>query len=384
MKMKIGKTVLLLLLLVGTMGAYRPAHIRKSICGGKYYPATLEALQKDISRRIAAARVPSRGRKVIGIIVPDSSYDRSGNVAAKAFSLLRPGDYDQVIVLTPSHVARFRGCSIAGVDCYTTPLGPIPMNKPVIIRLCRLPEISTRGLNYNPEVYRKGGRVAIHEWEYGIELVLPFLQVQIKNFSLVPIVVGADLLDREYRLSPGDIADITRGLREAWTPRTLFVVSANLARRHTWGEPQDELWTTWDMNALDMIVDRATGDFFDHCAQGDEEQSERPDEPIAPGALPIALMLDALPDSARGAVLDYQVTHKEIPSTAGGGTVYYAHAAIAFFDLNQVLPGVSPDLLPPENDIQEATPPESHPLPDTGTGEDAQIPGQPETPLPGE
>lgn len=76
-------------------------------------------------------------KNIHGIIVPHASYAYSGNVAGKAFSLLKNKNNSQnikkAIIFGPSHYLAFKG--IASLEKYETPLGEVNIPKNSISKL---------------------------------------------------------------------------------------------------------------------------------------------------------------------------------------------------------------------------------------------------------
>lgn len=99
-----------------------------------------------------------------GLIVPHASYDYSGEIAGKAFSLLKNKNNIQnikkAIIFGPSHYAAFKG--ISSLEKYETPLGKasIPKNS-----ISKIPH------------------------EHSVENQIPFLQ-KLNVKEILPIVVG--------------------------------------------------------------------------------------------------------------------------------------------------------------------------------------------------
>ena len=85
----------------------------------------------------------------------------------------------------------------------------------------------------------------LHQREHSIEVELPFLQVALGQFKLVPILVGG--------LAPGDAEKIAAALREYLTPSTLVVISSDFTH---YGPNYDYLPFTQDveqnLRKLDM------------------------------------------------------------------------------------------------------------------------------------
>ena len=114
--------------------------------------------------------------QIFGIISPHAGYIYSGQIAADAYIQIQSREFDNVIVISPSHFEEFSGCSIFFGD-YITPLGIIPTNK----------ELAKSIVSSSSEIKES---TSGHRYEHALEVQLPFLQVVLENFKLVPIVMG--------------------------------------------------------------------------------------------------------------------------------------------------------------------------------------------------
>jgi MEMO1 family protein len=66
-------------------------------------------------------------KEVHGIIVPHAGYAYSGEIAGKAFSMLKGKDIKKAIIFGPSHYQTFKG--ISSLNSFETPLGKIIIPK---------------------------------------------------------------------------------------------------------------------------------------------------------------------------------------------------------------------------------------------------------------
>jgi len=67
--------------------------------------------------------------QVQGIIVPHAGYDFSGEIAGKAFSLLRLTKNKKAIILAPSHYSQINNAASHNESEWITPLGKIKINQ---------------------------------------------------------------------------------------------------------------------------------------------------------------------------------------------------------------------------------------------------------------
>ncbi len=182
------------------MTAIRPAAV-----AGRFYPDNPGELEASVRGYLAAAKGADTVPKAI--IAPHAGYVYSGPVAASAYAALAParGRIARVVLLGPCHRVPVRGLALSGAEAFATPLGNVPLDKAMCAELARLPQV---------EVFD-----ASHALEHSLEVHLPFLQVALGKFALVPLAVG-DATE----------AEVAHVLERAWGgPETLIVVSSDLS-----------------------------------------------------------------------------------------------------------------------------------------------------------
>ena len=186
--------------------------IREPAVAGTFYPADAGELRTTIQGLLNQVQFQT-GPAPKALIVPHAGYVYSGSVAASAYARLRPyrDRYTSVILLGPCHRVAIRSLALSGVDVFRTPLGDVPLNKQVITTL-DIPEVS---------IFE-----ATHQFEHSLEVNLPFLQIALGSFSLVPLVVG--------EVAPETVAEVISSL---WGgAETLIVVSSDLSHYLSYNE----------------------------------------------------------------------------------------------------------------------------------------------------
>jgi len=197
--------------------------IRQPRVAGQFYPDDPVALAKAIAGYFSAARKVEIDGQILALICPHAGYQYSGLVAAHAYKLLEGKSFDTVVVISPSHTVFFPGVSVFDGGAYRTPLGDIPVDIDFVRKLTSIdPRLARSGDGHN-------GRAGRHE--HALEVQLPFLQVVLGNFMLVPVVMG----DQEY--------DTCRVLGEALGEfarpgHALIVASSDLSHFHPYKEAQ--------------------------------------------------------------------------------------------------------------------------------------------------
>ncbi|MFO1361044.1 MAG: AmmeMemoRadiSam system protein B [Burkholderiales bacterium] len=185
------------------MSSVRPAAV-----AGLFYPGNQAELARDVLGMLEQAReAPLAPGFPKALIVPHAGYIYSGPVAASAFALLRPaaGIVRRVVLLGPCHRVGVRGLALPGATAFQTPLGTIPVDAAAVRALTGLPQVVSFP--------------ATHAREHSLEVQLPFLQQVLREFELVPLVVGS--------ASAEEVAAVVDRLWDG--PETLFVISSDLS-----------------------------------------------------------------------------------------------------------------------------------------------------------
>lgn len=174
----------------------------------QFYPADAIRLKKMLNDFLTQVDVDtSSAEKIKALIVPHAGYIYSAAIAASAYKLLsqNPDEYKQVILLGPSHRLSFKGLAISSADCYSMPFGDIKINNKLNKKINTLPQVVKRD--------------DAHLQEHSLEVQLPFLQTLLKEFSLLPLVVGDCKAD-----------EVSEVLELLWDePNTLFIISSDLS-----------------------------------------------------------------------------------------------------------------------------------------------------------
>ena len=190
--------------------------VRMPAVAGMFYPADASQLRHDVSTLLQHAQaVLDHPPKVL--IVPHAGYIYSGLTAASAYKLLQPlqSVIKRVVLLGPAHRVYLQGMALPGVDAFATPLGEVELDSAMLAQLAALPGVCTS--------------TTAHRDEHSLEVQLPFLQLLLENFRLVPVVVG--------ECAPATVATV---LDAAWGgPETLIVISSDLS--HFLGYAQAQL-----------------------------------------------------------------------------------------------------------------------------------------------
>jgi AmmeMemoRadiSam system protein B/AmmeMemoRadiSam system protein A len=257
--------------------------VRKPAVAGRFYPGDAKTLSAAVEGFLAEAPPAEFKGRLLALIAPHAGYEFCGKVGGYSFKQVRKGEFTRVIALGPSHYGGFRGFSIMDVGAYATPLGNVPLDRAVCAKL-EANELHVRADELQAP-------------EHSIENELPFLQVALGDFQLVPILVG--------QLEPGDAEKIASALREYLTPATLVVISSDFTHYgETYGyvpftENIEQNLRKLDMGAVDLIVGKDYGGYVKYM---------RDPGPTICGRYPIEVLLKLLPAEAQGRLLKYDTS----------------------------------------------------------------------------
>ncbi|MFQ5618081.1 MAG: AmmeMemoRadiSam system protein B [Rhodospirillales bacterium] len=180
--------------------------VRQPAVAGTFYPGEARDLDAAIQSYVSQVTVPG-GPAPKAIIAPHAGYIYSGPVAATAYARLKPAAdrITRVVLLGPCHRVPVRGLALSSAGAFATPLGHVPVDGDAARRVLALAQV---------QVFD-----ATHADEHSLEVHLPFLQVVLDKFSVVPLVVG-----------DASAEEVAQVLELLWGgPETLIVVSSDLS-----------------------------------------------------------------------------------------------------------------------------------------------------------
>jgi AmmeMemoRadiSam system protein B len=185
------------------------ATVRPPAVSGLFYPASAEALRSAVVEYLREAPVSMAPVAPKAVIAPHAGYVYSGPIAGSAFQAFTAAaaasPIERVVLLGPSHFVPFRGLALPGHESFGTPLGTVKLQGAGAQAALRLPQV-----RIIPEA---------HVREHSLEVELPFLQVLLGEFELVPLVVG--------EAEPEEVAEV---LDRLWGgAETLIVISSDLS-----------------------------------------------------------------------------------------------------------------------------------------------------------
>lgn len=184
--------------------------IRAPAVAGLFYPDDRRELTEMVRGFLTGPALALPAPKAL--IAPHAGFAYSGPVAGTAFAQLQPvrDSITRVVLAGPSHRVGFPGIALPTATAFSTPLGQVPVDADAVARLADLPDVTVLDI--------------AHAQEHSLETHLPFLQLALKKFAIVPLVVG-DATPRA----------VASALEAVWGgPETLICVSSDLSHYHAY------------------------------------------------------------------------------------------------------------------------------------------------------
>lgn len=182
--------------------------IRLPAVAGTFYPMDQHELRSVIAGYLDACRTNLPPPKAI--IAPHAGYIYSGPIAASAYARVANGRnvIRRVVLLGPAHRTALHGLAMSSAQSFVTPLGQVQVDQAALDLISHLPQVG-----FSDEAHRQ---------EHSLEVHIPFLQMVLEDFKLIPLVVG-----------DAGAEDVSEVLELLWDgPETLIVVSSDLSHYH--------------------------------------------------------------------------------------------------------------------------------------------------------
>lgn len=172
--------------------------IRTSSIAGTFYSGNPSELESELQY------LKESTEKILAkaIIVPHAGYKYSGKIAGEAYKLISP-DYEKVIVLAPNHTVYTKKAVLDVNDYWETPFGRVKVWKPKI----------------NNDAFVENE--IVHKQEHALETHIPFLQMRLKKFEILPIIIGD--------INEVDLNKISREILKLIDDKTLLIISTDLS-----------------------------------------------------------------------------------------------------------------------------------------------------------
>jgi hypothetical protein len=237
--------------------------IRQSqFADGMWYSADASQLQTEIQDYLDEAPSEPDTGELIGLVAPHAGHRFSGHVAGAGFARLSASTFETVVLIGPDHRgAAFGQIATPDVDAWHTPLGDIPVNHEFLQALQA--EISLRLLPTDQE--------------HSLEIELPFLQMTLKNFELVPLMMGNQSPPTCRQLAES----LVKAIGTSQPDSILLVASSDLSHFF-----DDDTARALDKNTIQFMLDLDGDGLAQHAESGRSRG-----EPLACGAGPVATII---------------------------------------------------------------------------------------------
>jgi len=183
------------------------SEVRPAAVAGMFYPASEQELRSVVKDCLSDAMPSELGYSPKAVIAPHAGFVYSGPIAGSAFRCFADDAeaIRRVVLLGPAHRLPVRGLALPGQEAFETPLGRVPVDQELVERIAEMPQVSTN--------------TAAHAPEHSLEVELPFLQIVLDSFSVLPLLVS--------QVSAEDVAEV---LDRVWGgPETRIVISSDLS-----------------------------------------------------------------------------------------------------------------------------------------------------------
>ena len=197
----------------------KDADIQKPVVAGSFYPAESVLLAGQVTNYLNDAKPEAINGDIIALISPHAGYIYSGPVAAYGYKAISGRKYDTVVIIGISHHVLFDGVAYLEKDLYHTPLGDVPIDLEFTRKLARTEKDT---LCKNPQAY---------EEEHSAEVEIPFLQMSLKDFKIVVLLMGRPDYATCSKLARGLVKIIKESGR-----KVLIVASTDLSHYYQYDD----------------------------------------------------------------------------------------------------------------------------------------------------
>lgn len=188
--------------------------IRYPAVAGMFYPVERVNLEKVAKGYLGQAKKVEIKDQLMVLIVPHAGYEYSGQVAAAGFKQIESKNDQEIILLGASHSAWFPGVAVYNQGVWETPLGKVEVDEKLAERLI------------DPDFQIVEDQQA-HRNEHSLEVQLPLLQSVLRNFKVVPLLIGQAQEESLKRLA--DLISSIFRVEKSKPERLLLVVSSDLS-----------------------------------------------------------------------------------------------------------------------------------------------------------
>jgi len=298
---------------------------RPAALAGKSYPQDKSKLEDFIDSLFIASgenkKLPElEDKAILAVVAPHIELNAGRKAYAAGYGALKGRSYDRVIILGVGHSMEHGLFSVTNKD-YTTPLGSVPTDRLASARLKKSAGALAAKDDFD------------HRSEHSIEFQVLFLQRVLEGqFTAVPVLCGSlfgELILGEYK-RPAQIEELVPALdclREILGEqgsKTLIVAGVDLSHvGPKFGDQKPAIQITAESSLHDraLLAALTALDTEAFCAEGKRVL----DHYHVCGFSVLSMLLEIMPEGARGMELGYQVWH-EAPTRSA-----VSFAAAAFY-----------------------------------------------------
>jgi len=200
---------------------------------GTWYPSSKKELEGMLTKFFNNVELGKNKDIVpLGIISPHAGIVYSGPIAAYGYSLLQNGNFNTIIVIATSHRYNAGKVSIYNGDNVKSPLGTSKVDREITQKLIA----ANPGFESITQVFTGG--------ENSFEIQLPFVQYQLPDAQIVPIMTATT----DYSLLD-DLAETLISILENTDKKIAIVASSDMAHFHPYKQTID-----MDNHTIDIIL----------------------------------------------------------------------------------------------------------------------------------
>lgn len=152
--------------------------VRRPYVAGHFYPGDEAGLRRDVESFLQP--VEDGPRDAMGVVVPHAGYMYSGAVAGHVYSSARLPR--RLVILGPNHTGLGKPVAVMCHGLWETPLGTALIDE------------TLAGLILDMATMAEEDETA-HRNEHSLEVQIPFLQTNRRNFLFAPVCVGTSRRD---------------------------------------------------------------------------------------------------------------------------------------------------------------------------------------------
>ncbi|MDO8283037.1 MAG: AmmeMemoRadiSam system protein B [Thermodesulfovibrionia bacterium] len=205
------------------------ADVKEPAVAGAFYPKDEKVLAHTVDSFLSSVKDKVGSGRLIALISPHAGYQFSGGIAAYTYNHLKERNIKTVILIGASHHKAFHGVSVYTGDGMKTPLGIVKVDSRIANSLIN----KEADVTFLPEAFEK---------EHSLEVQLPFLQRTLKDFKVVPILIGSPTRE-SYKFLTQKLTEIMRD-----DDSVIIIASTDLSHYHDY-----ETAVKMDMMTIDAL-----------------------------------------------------------------------------------------------------------------------------------